>query len=73
VCERWYNFDNFVEDMGIRPDDHSIERIDNNDGYHKDNCTWATAKEQRANQRPRQKQHQKRTSKQSRVQNITKD
>jgi hypothetical protein len=69
VCERWLSFDAFVEDMGIRPNDHSIERNDNNKGYEPSNCRWATAKEQRANQRPRQN-HTQRSSHPSRKRNI---
>ena len=52
VCERWRSFDNFVEDMGIRPNNHTIDRIENDKGYAPNNCRWATPKEQRANQRP---------------------
>lgn len=54
VCERWMRFDNFLADMGVPTDKHlSIDRIDNDKGYAPENCRWATAKEQRANQRPR--------------------
>lgn len=52
VCERWLDFANFHADMGDRPADRSIDRIDNDGGYEPGNCRWATAKEQRANQRP---------------------
>jgi hypothetical protein len=51
VTSEWYNFDKFVEDMGVRPEGTTIDRINNDDGYHKNNCRWATAKEQRLNQR----------------------
>lgn len=51
VCDRWRDFDVFVDDMGIRPDGKTLDRIDNDKGYHPKNCRWATAKEQRANQR----------------------
>ena len=55
VCERWINsFENFLADMGQAPAKHfSIDRKDTNGNYEPSNCRWATAKEQRANQRPR--------------------
>lgn len=51
VCERWDRFENFLADMGEPPPGHSIERIDNNKGYSKDNCKWATHLEQMRNTR----------------------
>lgn len=51
VCDEWRNsFDKFLEDMGKKPTlQHSIDRIDNSKGYFKDNCRWATKKEQSNN------------------------
>lgn len=51
VCDEWRNdFSAFFRDVGERPSDrHSIDRIDNNDGYHKNNCRWATAHQQTRN------------------------
>ena len=52
VCERWQNsFTDFLSDMGERPDGMTLDRIDNGKGYSKDNCRWATHKQQNHNRR----------------------
>lgn len=53
VCDRWLeSFENFIEDMGFRPEgDYSLERKDNDKWYCKENCKWATRIEQSKNKR----------------------
>lgn len=52
--ERWLKFSNFIADMRLRPSSYlTLERINNDRGYCKDNCTWATRKQQSRNRRNR--------------------
>lgn len=54
VCDRWRNsFENFLEDMGLRPEGKTLDRWPDNDGdYELSNCKWSTPLEQQQNRRP---------------------
>lgn len=52
VCVRWRDFENFLKDMGTRPEGHTLDRIDPNGNYEPGNCRWATWHDQRVNRRP---------------------
>lgn len=52
VCAEWIDsFENFNADMGEVPAKYELERINNNKGYYKANCRWATHREQMRNTR----------------------
>ncbi|MDP1513110.1 hypothetical protein L8C07_26415 [Paenibacillus sp. CMAA1739] len=64
VCEKWHVFENFMNDMHSKYLDHaklhgedntSIDRIDVNGDYHKDNCRWETMSSQCSNRRKTKK------------------
>lgn len=53
ICDRWKGesgYRNFLDDMGERPSAlHSLDRINNKEGYSPSNCRWATKREQQNN------------------------
>jgi hypothetical protein len=52
--EDWLDFERFYADMGPRPYGYRLERRNNDLGYSKENCVWATCTTQTHNQRIRQ-------------------
>lgn len=51
ICKRWHTFLEFKKDMGCRPENTTIHRVDNSKGYYKNNCVWASATVQQRNTR----------------------
>ena len=57
----WDVFENFFMDMGDPPDGLTLERLDNDKGYSKDNCAWKSMAVQNENKRPQKVRHDNNT------------
>lgn len=51
LCDEWNKFESFLNDMGEQPENMTLDRIDNDYGYTKENCRWVTQSEQMRNTR----------------------
>jgi len=52
VCDAWQTLEGFIADMGECPGDQmTIERVDVNGNYEKNNCVWASMMDQARNKR----------------------
>lgn len=53
ICKEWLDggFEQFLADMGERPEGKSLDRIDYNGDYCPENCKWSTPQEQSENRR----------------------
>lgn len=53
ICDEWYDFDNFKKWAlnNSYKDGYTIERLDINEGYFPNNCTWIPKERQNDNKR----------------------
>ena len=54
VCEEWLDYSRFASDMGEPSNGETLDRINNDEGYLKENCRWTTGHVQAVNSRRRQ-------------------
>jgi hypothetical protein len=55
VCDRWLRFENFLDDMGERPEGMTLGRFGDIGNYERGNCAWMTEAEQKAEARTKRR------------------
>lgn len=60
VCKRWGSFAHFLNDMGPRPGQATLERLDRDEDYKPRNCEWSEEREVDHKEFPRSVRYQKR-------------
>jgi len=52
ICDKWMSFEGFFEDMGEMPEKgYSVDRINSDGNYTKENCRWIPRNHQQKNRR----------------------
>lgn len=54
-CKEWERFENFLDDMGVRPEGTTLDRINPHGNYEPSNCRWADIITQENNRRNNRK------------------
>ena len=56
ICKRWLKFENFLKDMGERPDDTTLGRFGDIGDYKPSNCAWQTREDHEREKRRKARQ-----------------